>query len=467
MEDRMKRNSLIALALLLSTAVNAQPVTDPLGTSYRSKPVVLNEEPDARAISPGVVALTSTERLRLLSAGKGATIRLPSVDAFTSQTDQPLQFQRFEPFAPGARIMLVNGQTSVEMKPRNLHYFLASNRTTGIGLAFDADTGEISGFATKAGEKLQVYGAADIGLEFNIVEQSPEASNLCGTENGDQPMDALAFINEEQLSSQSALAPGESISYQAVIAVDTDTEWVSGRGGTANAMTFITDIFLAMNVFFERDIETRLLIGDVILRTGTDPYTVATGRSAQLDEFADYWRVNQGAIDRDFATMFAGRDIGQYSFSGIAWVNQYCNKGYVQGSGGNARTVGSYSYNAIGTRRTTANTALFVGHELGHSMGSSHTHCYSPPVDQCYKNESGCYSGTPSCPAGGRATVMSYCHFSTNSGGAGCGNSNLEFHPTVQSRIEGRMASNSPSCIAPFINQEPGPEQVIFGTSFE
>jgi hypothetical protein len=187
---------------------------------------------------------------------------------------------------------------------------------------------------------------------------------------------------------------------------------------------------------------------------------VPTDRSGQLDEFAQYWRLNMGALDRDFATMFSGRDISSSFFSGIAWIDQYCKKGAVQPNG---RTVGSYSFNAIGTSRTAANTAIFIGHEFGHNMGSPHTHCYTPAIDQCYGSEGGCYSGPVSCPTGGKGTVMSYCHVS-GPAGAGCGNSNLEFHPTVQSLIESRMAANSPSCIAPFV--EP-PIPSLFEDGFE
>jgi len=225
-------------------------------------------------------------------------------------------------------------------------------------------------------------------------------------------------------------------------------------------MNWITDIFLIMNVFYERDIETRLLIGDVTLRIGTDPYSVPSNRNDQLDEFGNYWRYNMTGIDRDFAAMFSGRSISSGSFSGIAWVNVYCNKGQSQGSS----TVGSYSFNAIGSGRTALNTALFVGHEIGHNLGSPHTHCYSPAVDNCYASQSGCYSGPLSCPSpGNKGTVMSYCHLGSSSGGAGCG-SLQEFHPTVQGLLESRLAANSPSCIAPF--EEPGID-LIFDHGFE
>ena len=101
-----------------------------------------------------------------------------------------------------------------------------------------------------------------------------------------------------------------------------------------------------------------------------------------------------------------------------------------------------------------------IAHEIGHNAGSPHTHCYSPPVDQCFNAQSGCYSGTPSCPPGGSGTLMSYCHFSPPNG-AGCGSNLIEFHPTVVSLFAGFIAGHTPGCVEPLAADE------IFSDDFE
>jgi len=456
----MKWISVVMMTLGLVTHLPAQGDSDFLRTPAAS-PFPRAPANDHPGLASGKVMLSAAERSNLLHAPHGSTLRLPSLDAFTGNTIDVLNYRRIQLFAPGARILQVS-PAGIVVTPMPLRlFFLASNRASTVGLAMDPATGAISGLLTKGGEHLEVSSADGLNLSLSAPEPAPEGSSTCGTEAENQPGFDLAALQSNAFRSMSAAPAGTAITYQAVVAIDTDTEWMAGKGNnTITAMNWITDVFLAMNVFYERDVETRLLIGDVTLRTGPDPYSVATDRSGQLDEFAQYWRLNMGSLDRDFAALFSGRGIAAGSYSGIAWINQYCQKGFVAGG----HTVGSYSFHAIGTSRTPANTAIFVGHELGHNMGSPHTHCYNPEIDQCYNLESGCYSGPVSCPVGGKGTVMSYCHVGTMSGGAGCGGSNLEFHPTVQSLIEDRLAANSPSCIAPFADQ---PIPPIFSDGFE
>ena len=417
-------------------------------------------EPGAIAIGPGESELLSKSRL-------GDRLILPSIDQHINQdrdtAEEPLQFRRMELFAPGARVLVLGTNGAVEWQRDARQFYLASNRSTGIGLAVDTISGEISGFAIKGDSKLRLDGQLGVGIDLQSIEQAPDEVNSCGTQLDDQPEQSLSHLNSPVPESVSGDVSGSSISFQTVVAVDTDVEWMAGKGNNAEtAMAWIADAFLAMNVFYERDVETHLLIGDIILRIGSDPYSVATDRSDQMNEFASYWRLNMAATDRDFATLFSGRDINPNSFSGIAWINVYCNKGQLQ----NGRTVGSYSLNAIGTNRTPANTAIYIGHELGHNLGSPHTHCYSPTIDQCYNAESGCYSGSLSCPAGGKGTIMSYCHVS-GSNGAGCGTNKSEFHSRVQTLLEGRLAANNPSCIADY-EEPPDPvETPIFKDDFE
>src|SRR5213076_825107 len=80
--------------------------------------------------------------------------------------------------------------------------------------------------------------------------------------------------------------------------------------------------------------------------------------------------------------------------------------------------------------------ALVVTHELGHNFGTPHTHCYSPPLDKCYANEAGCYSGPV---VASRGTIMSYCHLLAG----GLSNLDLLFGDVVSAQIRTRVAAAS------------------------
>jgi hypothetical protein len=459
----MKWISLITGMLLLASTAHSQESSDFLRAPEFTDLLKEANAQQRSSLTPGNVTLSEKERTELHHRSDNAPLRLPSLDEVTGNKEDSLIYQRIELFAPGASIRLISPSGITLIKPERRIFYLATNETTGIGLAVDPDSGSITGFVVKGDNKLEISGTDGTQLKLVAVELLPDGSDSCGTRIEDQQDFDLTKALGGTARSLSAVTAGSGITYQAEVAIDTDNEWMAGKGNDeSTAMNFITDLFLAMNVFYERDMETRLLIGDVTLRTIDDPYTVANGPSAQLDEFARYWHENQGSVERDFAAMFSGRDIRPYYFSGIAWINQYCKKGTVWDS----RTAGSYSFNAIGSNRTPANTAILVGHELGHNMGSPHTHCYEPAIDQCYGGESGCYDGPVFCPADGQGTIMSYCHVSADSGGTGCGTNNSQFHSDVQDLIKSRLAANSPSCIAPYVD-EPPPEIPLFEDGFE
>ncbi len=378
---------------------------------------------------------------RLRTAGPGQKVPLQGLVRKQGR-EVTLAFRPVALYAPGAKVRVVDahGSTTLSSKRR---FFLAVNGRTAAGLALNED-GSLQGMLMEQGELYDLKQAGNDLLTRRIDIHRPDLTTQCLT--GDTQRVAPIDQTTRQLKRQFShnLAKG-TINYSTVVAVDTDNEWMSGKFGnnTTAARTWIEDLFLAMNVFYNRDLSLFLQLGDVFLRTTTDPYTgdgTTNGTLIDdLDEFGLYWKNNMNAVSRDFAMMFSGK-IASTSFSGLAWIDIYCNNGVSCNGGSN--TCGSYSFNAIGSSSAiTPNWAsTLVGHELGHNLGSVHTHCYSPPLDNCWNQESGCYSNATSCPAGG-GTIMSYCHLLS-----GC-SSNAEFHPTVIALLNGQISANYPSCI--------------------
>ena len=78
-----------------------------------------------------------------------------------------------------------------------------------------------------------------------------------------------------------------------------------------------------MNVTYEAEINTRLLIGDVILYTSSNnPYS-SSDPGSRLSEMMNYWPQNYDSVERALAASLMG-------MSGMAYVNVLCNdsRGY-------------------------------------------------------------------------------------------------------------------------------------------
>lgn len=227
----------------------------------------------------------------------------------------------------------------------------------------------------------------------SAASDAPDAlrSFTCGTESLPRPpgMPQTASLPSTALT---------SVMYYAGIAVETDYELFAKFGTTAKLSKYVGDLFAAATFVYQRDVLVTLQVNYLsIWTTSSDPWT-GTSSSAALSEFVNYWSTNRTAVPRVVAHMLAGRSLG----GGIAYLNQLC--GFV-GYGVSGQLSGASPSNYT----TTYWDFLVVTHELGHNFGSVHTHCYSPPVDQCYAGEGGCYSGPTSVPPE-KGTIMSYCH---------------------------------------------------------
>lgn len=460
----------VVLGLLLFSPVSLPSDRDELGLQRTVPQLQAIVSPDHEPVlSEQVWSLSRTTTSALLSAAIGETVSLngfpfESIKVAGTAVPTRVQLTRLDPFAPGAQVIVMDHEGPSILDRSSIRAFMDTE--AGVGFILDTETREVNGLYRRGGALLGIEGRLDDQLSLRRIEtdaRTDESINQCHAELSAQPAAAQRGI-AAAMGSHRAVRAQRGLQFQTVVAVDTDNEWMAGKGNnTVTAMNFITAMFVSMNVIYERDLDMRLLIGDVFLRTTSDPYPTEPNISTYLTDFGEYWRVNQTGVSRDFALMLSGQNIPSNSFSGIAWINAYCANGQVFNDGmGGTVTFGSYSVNRIGTSLGAAFTAKGVGHEIGHNLGSPHTHCYTPnPIDQCFTGEDGCYSGAVSCPAVGNGTIMSYCNFGPPNG-ANCGQTDAEFHPIAQGFIGGLINSNFPSCIDAF-----GDDDLIFEDGFE
>ena len=175
---------------------------------------------------------------------------------------------------------------------------------------------------------------------------------------------------------------------------EVDYDIFQDKGGITPSLQFLTSLFNQVGTLFSND-GVQIRLSGVKIWDIPSPYNGANSEE-MLTQF--------GAT----RTSFTG-DIGQlisYKTSGgIAWVRGVCSPSRFR--------LSFASIDDSFQNFPTYSWSVFVmAHELGHTLGSSHTHACvwngnNTAIDGCYSTEGGCNSfGLPA--AGG--TIMSYCH---------------------------------------------------------
>jgi hypothetical protein len=332
-----------------------------------------------------------------------------------------LALERFEVFSPGARIE-VHGPGGTRLAPLPQRAWF---RGTVVGepesMVFVA-VGPDSVFGLiNSRERLHTIGTEEAAPSLNetLVVRALDESAVqkrskswkCGLE--DLPAGVpggsgtMPSIFDESIQLLDAPA---SAQYSIKVAVETDYELYALFGTVDATASYIGDLFGAISTVYNTGLATTLRINSVSLWTGgaaSDPWTASTSGDA-LNQLVSWWGANrpQSSYPRAIAHFLSAKSLG----GGVAYLGVLCNSSFGYGVSGNME--GSYPQPSY-----VAWDAMVVAHEIGHNFNSPHTHCYVPEVDRCYGSASGCYIGTASLPAGGKGSIMSYCH--TLSGGMG------------------------------------------------
>lgn len=182
---------------------------------------------------------------------------------------------------------------------------------------------------------------------------------------------------------------------------------VNEKGGAAGAANFINGIFNVVSLLYQNEGIT-VVISEIFVWTTPDTYPTNSTSNTLVS-----FRSARPTFNGDIAHLVSR---GQPSGGGIAYRPGLCN-GY-----GYAYSYVNSTYLAFPTYSWTANV---ITHEMGHNLGSPHTHdCAwngnNTPLDGC--GPAAGYSGTGSCVAlpapvaPFKGTIMSYCHLLGNIG---------------------------------------------------
>ncbi len=455
------RLAAVLLFLLVPLGARATTLAEAIGSIPGAGPGERVVAPDQKSTAE-LVTLDSGLTPALLALAPEASLRVTDWPV-APETRRDVVLTRHEIYAPDAKIYRVDGTGKIEVPRSNValywgmaedddqvRVFLAIDPATGATQSFtQLPTGlyELRPVPGKPGQNLvaapEALGVGDGTAAATPAGAAPHWS--CGEEEALQDPTHTSKALRSILGGGASTGPPFTDLHTATVAVDTDNELLLNKfsNSTASATSYIASLFGAMTVMYERDLHVRLLQGTTFLRVSTtpDPWTQpGTGGAsgAELTEVSDYWAANYGNVSRAVTVMLSGKGSAN-SASGIAWVSGLCNTSY------------GYSFSQVFLQSYLTGDAEVVGHEIGHNFGSVHTHCYSPPADNCFNQEAGCYSGATSCPApqtingiSVTGTLMSYCQLL-----GGCGTS-LVFHPrSLTEYINAAMANAQNVCILP------------------
>ncbi len=196
------------------------------------------------------------------------------------------------------------------------------------------------------------------------------------------------------------------------LAVDTDNEYFRIFPNQEALAEYTAALVGEVSVIYRRDCDASIVISYLRVQPTQDDLF---NQNDPLDAFREYWTAEGAAVDRDLFTLLTGRR--NLPYGGVAYLEAACSpeygysvNGYLHGSfaAGSASNPGNWDVNV-------------VAHELGHNLGSLHTHDY----------------GIDACASGSlqRGTIMSYCHVLSGASA----NIDLRFHRGTVMPIEAFM----------------------------
>lgn len=270
------------------------------------------------------------------------------------------------------------------------HYrgILADKHSSVVAVSFFPD-GEVMGIIADPIFGNLVLGRLDVlGNRSNYIlysEQELDAQNpaVCHTpEKGDLQIVELDGTKE--------------VGGCVKVFLEADYELFQNKVTVQATLNYLTGVFNQMATLYANE-QITMNLSQVFVWVGADTYST-TSASTALNQFMTARTSFNGNVAH--LTGLGGGNLG-----GIGYVDVLCFTGY------------NYSYSNINSSYSTVPTYSWtvevMTHEIGHNLGSNHTHWCSwtgGALDNCYTTEGGCAAG-PQPTNGG--TIMSYCHLNS------------------------------------------------------
>jgi hypothetical protein len=452
MMNRIRDGALLALltgSILFAASASARSIDAPL---VRAGPALVPDRsaPDAGRVLGLLLRPDALESLRDARAGEEIVVRGFPLDTATSAD---LELRRFELYSPTAEIVESGAGGSENQVPvPDTAFFEGRVAGDPESRVFLSPSGaSVHGYVQRGEDTFAIApeGGWDRETPGHFIRKltREEWAALARSWRCDAELRPPSPSREAMLSTSTVTDTGQP--FAATIAVDTDYE-LRGLFSSANAeRNYVSSELAAVSAIYWRDLKTRLQVGFLRIWTSSSDPWAATSPLDSLFEVGDYWHTHDTGVSRSAVLFLSGKNTG----GGVSWVGTVCEGDFWDSNdghwGGAYAVVGNIEGSVTNFHQPAAGSDVWdieaIAHELGHTFGSVHTHCYSPPIDECYGSEPGCYSGPNIDPGAGVGTIMSYCHL------FGWSEISLKFHSrciTEQLRPTILNASQvSPACM--------------------
>ncbi len=351
----------------------------------------------------------------------------------------PLEFQLFktEVTTPEFRVRTSASKATFDYQQGAYYWGIVKGNTNSLA-AISITGDEIMGFVSIGDENYVIGKLKESNEGVHVFYKEGDlkiAPNFeCGTD------DELHYIGKNPVGGAEKDANNCVKMY-----IEIDNDLVVAKGGVTPATNYVLGAFSQVAILYANE-SVNFMVNEILAWNTNDPYT-GPSTSNYLTQFRT---ALNGNFNGDLAHL-----VGTQGGGGIAYINVLCNKPYGVGYSDINLTyanVPTYSW-----------TVMVLTHEIGHNIGSNHTHACvwngnNTPIDCCGYSagygESSCGSNynctVPPPPVG---TIMSYCHltsvgisFDVNNGGG--------FGPQPRALIQNKVynASCLTSCAPPAQN---------------
>jgi hypothetical protein len=413
----MKKTILYTFISLFSSISFSQNLTQQ-NQSFKEYNVfgVSNEEIDSslRAVAKDIEALNVDESVLFdLQNNKPEFIKFQLVHGAETLL---VKMQRQDILANDLKIRNQNGEI-LKYDP-GLYYRGIVNSDSKSLVVFNFFSESVNGLVSIPGDGNRNIGQLDNSNQYVIYSDS----KMSVTQDFQCQVDELEQESDFLPQNGALSSAPSSVNCIRVFYELTNDIYVANSESVSGTMNWLTSVHnIVATLYSNESIPTSL--SDVLIWQEEDPYV-----GDNLDKL-QFFRANRTAFDGDI-----GHLLDLPVSGGVAYLNTLCSSARYAFSGV------SMSFSQLPTYSWTVNV---MAHEMGHSLGSPHTHaCFwngdNTAIDACGPNNGyseGCDNGP--IPSNG-GTVMSYCHL--DSTGVNLANG---FHPQVSAYLNSNIDSKS------------------------